>query len=127
VSDVSFPGPGQDGEQPPPGEPARDEADNFDLDAEMASYLSDIGAGREQVPDPWEEVPACTVSLGEACDVDPAGLAAMCGPDGLGGQHLPRAPAAGHRHGNVRPLCGPQVSAGTQVSAITRPGLPVPA
>jgi hypothetical protein len=32
MSVVSFPGPGQDGEQPPPGVPARD-GDDFDMDA----------------------------------------------------------------------------------------------
>ena len=74
VAQASFPGPGQDGgEEPPlPGIPARD--DDRDSDAEMARYLADIEAGREQVPEPWES-PACTVSLGEAADVDPAELA----------------------------------------------------
>jgi Domain of unknown function (DUF222) len=85
MSAVSFPGPGQDGEQPPPGAPARDE-DDFDVDAAMARFLGDIEAGREQIPEQWEGVPACTVSLGAAADVDPGELAAMVGPDGLGGE-----------------------------------------
>jgi hypothetical protein len=69
VSEVSFPGPGPDGEQPPPVDPARDEtadaaapqdcgareetaglppgvpADDWDGDAEMASYIADLDAG----------------------------------------------------------------------------------
>jgi Domain of unknown function (DUF222) len=52
----------------------------------MARFLGDIEAGREQIPEQWEGVPACTVSLGEAADVDPGELAAMAGPDGLGGE-----------------------------------------
>jgi Domain of unknown function (DUF222) len=89
MSAVSFPGPGPDGEQPPPGVPARDE-DDFDMDAAMARFLADVEAGREVVPGPWEDVPACTVSLGEAADVDPGELAGMCGPDGLGGEVFAR-------------------------------------
>jgi hypothetical protein len=38
------------------------------------------------VPEEWEiEGPAVSISLGEAADLDPALLAAICGPDGLGG------------------------------------------
>jgi Domain of unknown function (DUF222) len=93
MSGISFPGPGQDGEQPPPGVPARDE-DDFDMDAEMTRFLADIEAGRERIPEPWEDVPACTVSLGEATDADLAELAAMCGPDGLGGEAFAKDKAA---------------------------------
>jgi hypothetical protein len=40
----------------------------------------------DRVPEPWEiEGPAVSISLGEAADLDPALLAAVCGPDGLGG------------------------------------------
>jgi Domain of unknown function (DUF222) len=85
VSEVSFPGPGPDGEQPPPGGPARD--DDWDGDAEMASYIADLDAGRARIPEEWEiEGPAATISLGDAADVDLAELAAMLGPDGLGGE-----------------------------------------
>jgi hypothetical protein len=102
MSDVSFPGPGQDGDQPSPAGPARDGADDFDMDAEMAQYLADIDAGRERIPEPWEDVPACTVSLGEACDVDLAELAGMCGPEGLGGEVFARdRPADAMRPGPV--------------------------
>jgi uncharacterized protein DUF222 len=115
VSEASFPGPGPDGEQPPPGDSARDEAassppigardaapprpedevpdiprgvpaDDWDGDAEMASYIADLDAGRARIPEEWEiEGPAATVGLGDAADVDLAELAAMLGPDGLGG------------------------------------------
>ena len=69
-------------------------ADDFDADAEMARWVADLEAGRERIPDPWEtEGPAVSVSLGDACDLDPALLAAITGPDGLGGQAL--SPAFG--------------------------------
>ena len=85
MSEASFPGPGPDGEQPPPGGPARDE-DDWDGDAEMAAYIADLDAGRARIPEEWEiEGPAATISLGDAADVDLAELAAVLGPDGLGG------------------------------------------
>ncbi len=38
------------------------------------------------MPEEWEiEGPAASISLGDAADLDPALLAAICGPDGLGG------------------------------------------
>jgi hypothetical protein len=96
VSEASFPGPGPDGEQPPPGDPARDETvgepagvpeDDWDGDAEMAAYIADLEAGRARIPEEWEiEGPAATIGLGDAADVDLAELAAMLGPDGLGGE-----------------------------------------
>ena len=55
MSEASFPGPGPDGEQPPPGTSARDETagmpagvpeDDWDGDAEMAAYIADLDAGR---------------------------------------------------------------------------------
>src|SRR5580693_904852 len=89
VSEVSFPGPGPDGEQPPPVGPARD--DDWDGDAEMASFIADLEAGRARIPEEWEvEGPAATISLGDAADVDPAQLAALLGPDGLGGEVFAR-------------------------------------
>jgi hypothetical protein len=51
MSGVSFPGPGQDGEQPLPGVPAWDEAaDDFDLDAEMARFLGIVTEAGGQDP-----------------------------------------------------------------------------
>ena len=96
MSEASFPGPGPDGEQPPPVGPARDEVagmpaglpeDDWDGDAEMAAYIADLDAGRARIPEEWEiEGPAATIGLGDAADVDLAELAAMVGPDGLGGE-----------------------------------------
>ena len=108
MSTVSFPGPGQDGEEPPLPASAGDWT--ADDDAEMARYLADIEAGREQIPDPRES-PACTVSLGEACDVDLGELAAMAGPDGLAGESF-----AQHRPADaMRP--GPVLAALTERAA----------
>ncbi|MFY9653877.1 DUF222 domain-containing protein, partial [Trebonia sp.] len=96
MSEASFPGPGPDGEQPPPVGPARDEiagvpADDWDGDAEMAAYIADLEAGRARIPEEWEvEGPAATIGLGDAADVDLAELAAMVGPDGLGGEVFAR-------------------------------------
>jgi hypothetical protein len=43
----------------------------------------------ERVPEEWEiEGPAVSISLGDAADLDPVLLAAMTGPDGLGGEAL---------------------------------------
>src|ERR1700735_5019634 len=96
MSEVSFPGDGQDGEEPLPGLPARDEAwgpaparpeDDWDPDAEMAAFWADVEAGRARVPEEWEiEGPAATISLGDAADVDLAELFSMLGPDGLDGE-----------------------------------------
>src|SRR5215472_6001761 len=83
-------GPARDGmpggpEAGAPGGPA----DDWDGDAEMAAFLADIEAGRARVPEPWEiEGPAASISLGDAADVDLAELAAMAGPDGLGGDRF---------------------------------------
>jgi hypothetical protein len=123
---VSFPGDGHDGEQPPPASPARDETagtpagpdddfpdnarlpgapavpdDDWDPDAEEARFLADLEAGR--IPEEWEiEGPAVSISLGDATDVDPAELAAMLGPDGLGGEiFAPDRPAGVLRPGPV--------------------------
>ena len=42
-----------------------------------------------RVPEEWEiEGPGISLSLGDAADLDPELLAAMLGPDGLGGQAL---------------------------------------
>jgi hypothetical protein len=61
--------------------------DDWDADAEMAAYIADLEAGRARIPEEWEiEGPAATIGLGDAADVDLAELAAMLGPDGLGGE-----------------------------------------
>jgi Domain of unknown function (DUF222) len=85
------PWPSDAGPDEPPTDPPEDD---FDADAELARWVGDIEAGRERIPEPWEaEGPAISLSLGDASDIDPALLAAMCGPDGLGGQAL--SPAFG--------------------------------
>jgi hypothetical protein len=72
VAQHPFPGPGHDGDQPPPAESARDWA------AEDGRYLdwldTEINAGRIEIL-PEEPPPAVTVSLGEAGDADLAQLA----------------------------------------------------
>ena len=59
-------------------------------DAYVAWREREIAAGRdEKPPEPWEaEGSAISLSLGLAADIDPAILAAVCGPDGLGGDAL---------------------------------------
>ena len=121
MSEASFPGPGPDGEQPPPGDPARDEVagmpagvpeDDWDGDAEMAAYIADLDAGRARIPEEWEiEGPAATIGLGDAADVDLAELAAMLGPDGLGGEVFARDRSADA----MRP--GPVLAALTEQAA----------
>jgi len=118
VSEFSFPGPGPDGEQPLAGDPARDEtpagpADDWDGDAEMAAYVADLDAGRRRIPEEWEveSRPPVTISLGDAADVDPAELAAMLGPDGLGGEIFAQDRPAGA----LRP--GPILAALTEHAA----------
>ena len=124
-----FPGPERGGEQlPRPGGPARDgmpagaggvlpgglshPADDWDGDAEMAAFLADIEAGRARVPEPWEiEGPAASISLGDAADVDLAEIAAMTGPDGLGGDRF----AQGNTADVMRP--GPVLAALTEQAA----------
>ena len=57
----------------------------------MAAYIADLDAGRARIPEEWEvEGPAATIGLGDAADVDLAELAAMLGPDGLGGEVFAR-------------------------------------
>ena len=57
----------------------------------MAAYIADLDAGRARIPEEWEvEGPAATIGLGDAADVDLTELAAMLGPDGLGGEVFAR-------------------------------------
>ena len=72
--------------------------DDWDYDADMARYLDDIEAGLIPIPperdDTIPAAPPVMFTLGEAADVDPAVLAAMAGPDGLGGQTFDQDKAA---------------------------------
>jgi hypothetical protein len=70
-----------------------DNEDDFDADADLARFLADVDAGLIPVPpEPPDSLagmpagPAVWFTLGEAADVDPAELAVMAGPKGLGGQ-----------------------------------------
>ena len=76
----------------------------------MAWREREIAAGRcEEPPEPWEvEGPAVSLSLGDAADVDPGLLAAICGPDGLDGERARRAVRAGRGGGRAaaRPAAG---------------------
>jgi hypothetical protein len=75
VAQHPFPGPGHDGDEPTPGDPARDWA------AEDDRYLdwltAEVDAGRIEVPPEEEPSPGVTVSLGEAGDADLEELARM--------------------------------------------------
>jgi hypothetical protein len=71
---------------PPSAAAPGPDGDDWDADADMARLLDDIDSGREQIPPEDEQPPAVMFTLGEAADVDPAGLAVMAGPYGLGGQ-----------------------------------------
>src|ERR1700722_10324903 len=109
---------------PPPGAgPAPDDdwdglprcvpEDDFDADAEMARWVADLEAGRERIPQAWErDGSGMSLSLGDACDLDPALLAAMLGPDGLGGQSLSPAFGQGEAADALAP--GPVLAALTE-------------
>ena len=73
------------------GAGARSAAERFGLDWDSASASVRAVAAEAcaRVPEEWEiEGPGISLSLGDAADLDPALLAAMLGPDGLGGQAL---------------------------------------
>jgi Domain of unknown function (DUF222) len=90
--------------------------DDFDLNAHMEWLVREIEEGRRQVP-PESDVagPAISISLGDACDVDPELLAAMCGPDGLGGEAVPAAFGQDKAADALRP--GPLLAALTERAA----------
>ncbi len=62
------------------------DADGFDADADLARLLDDIEAGLIPIPPEDDPGPPVMFALGETADLDPVELAAMAGPDGLGGQ-----------------------------------------
>jgi hypothetical protein len=77
----------------------------------------------DRVPEEWEiEGPAVCISLGDAADLDPALLAAVAGPDGLGGNALCSAYEQDAAADVLRP--GPVLSArADQALAAAAPGL----
>jgi hypothetical protein len=81
VAQHPFPAPGHDGGEPLPGDPAREGADEAG-ERYLDWFAAEVEAGRVQAP-PEEPAPAVTVSLGDAGDMDPAGLAVLAG--GLAG------------------------------------------
>ncbi len=73
------------------GTGARSAADRFGLDWATASpaVRAVVTEACARVPEEWEiEGPGVSLGLGDAADLDPDLLAAMLGPDGLGGQAL---------------------------------------
>jgi hypothetical protein len=78
--------------------------------------VREIDAGRLQAPpEPDIEGPAISVSFGDACDVDPELLAAMCGPDGLGDEAVNAAFGQDRAADALRP--GPLLAALTAQTA----------
>ena len=81
-----------------------------ELDEHFEWMVREIEAGRQQPPPERDlQGPAISVSLGDACDVDPELLAAMCGPEGLGGQAVSAAFGQDNAAGALRP--GPVLAA----------------
>jgi hypothetical protein len=94
--------------------------DDFELDEHFAWLVRELDAGRVQPPpESAIEGPAISISLGDACDVDPELLAAMCGPDGLGGQAVSAAFGQDKAADVLRP--GPVLAALT-AQAASSPG-----
>jgi uncharacterized protein DUF222 len=110
--------PGGDGSLPPGALPVP--GDDFELDEHFAWLVRELDAGRLQPPpEPAIEGPAISISLGDASDVDPELLAAMCGPDGLGGQAVSAAFGQDKAADVLRP--GPVLAALT-AQAASSPG-----
>lgn len=94
--------------------------DDFGSDGHFEWLVRELEEGRLQPPpESAIEGPAVSVSLGDACDVDPALLAAMCGPEGLGGQAALAAFGEGQAADVLRP--GPVLAALT-AQAVATPG-----
>src|ERR1700733_8700716 len=94
--------------------------DDFELGEHFAWLVRELDAGRVQPP-PESAIdgPAISISLGDACDVDPELLVAMCGPDGLGGQAVSAAFGQDKAADVLRP--GPVLAALT-TQAASSPG-----
>src|SRR6476646_10548465 len=87
-------------------------------DGHFEWLVREMEAGRLQPPpQSAAEGPAVSVSLGDACDLDPGLLAAVCGPDGLGGQAALAAFGQGKAVDTLRP--GPVLAALT-AQAVSR-------
>jgi Domain of unknown function (DUF222) len=87
---VDGPFPSDDGQHSAPAFAQYD--DDSELDEHFGWLVRELDAGRVQPPpESALEGPAISISLGDACDVDPELLAAVCGPDGLGGEAVSAA------------------------------------
>ena len=134
MDDREQPGPGpapEPGQTPEP-DPARESAGGLpdpslgpdpEWDAYVAWREREIAAGRGvEPPAPWElEGPAVSLSLGDAADVDPGLLAAICGPGGLGGDGLGPQFGQDAAADALRP--GPVLAALTEQAAADSPRL----
>ena len=97
------------------GPGARSAADRFGLDWTTAApaVLAIAAEACARVPEEWDiEGPGISLSLGDAADLDPELLAAMLGPDGLGGQALGPQFGQDHAADGLRP--GPILAALTE-------------
>jgi Domain of unknown function (DUF222) len=92
MDEREFPESGQPPEDPETmdGRPTAGFAPDPEWDAYVAWREQEIAAGRDEEPPAPREIegPAVSISLGSAADIDPALLAAVCGPDGMGGDAL---------------------------------------
>ena len=89
--------------------------DDFDLDGHLRGWCGRLTrAVCKPPPESAIEGPAISLSLGDACDVDPELLAAMCGPEGLGGQAVSAAFGQDKAADVLRP--------GPVLAAVTVPG-----
>jgi Domain of unknown function (DUF222) len=96
--------------------------DESELDADFDRWVAEIDAGRVRVPEEWEvSGSSVSISLGDASDVDPLVLAAMCGPDGLGGEALSAAYGQDRAADVLRP--GPVLAALTEQAVSDLPRL----
>jgi hypothetical protein len=91
VAQHPFPGSGHDGDEPVPGVPARDDAD--EVGERYLDWLAaEVEAGGIEAPSEEEPPPGVTVSLGEAGDIGLDELARMA--SGLAGTGFSRDQAA---------------------------------
>jgi hypothetical protein len=83
-----LPGPDPGPNPVPDPAPDGDDGDDGDFEEWVAWVEREQAAGRDPLPPEREPSQGISISLGDATDLDPALLAAICGPGGLGGQGL---------------------------------------